>query len=56
MHMNASNTECNRDCEKCKWLNGKTDDKSYPYAYECLKYGDSVFISEFQSTKTFGKP
>lgn len=45
--------ECNKDCSKCKYLNGKTDDKGYPWGYECMKYGDSVFMEEFENTKTF---
>ncbi len=45
--------KCNKNCTNCKYLNGKTDDKGYPYAYECLKYGDSVFINKFKDTKEF---
>lgn len=45
--------ECNRDCEKCKHLNAKTDNKGYPFGYECMKYWDSVFRSQFKSTKIF---
>lgn len=45
--------ECNRDCEKCKQLNIKTDNKGYPWGYDCMKYGDSVFHSQFTSTKIF---
>lgn len=44
---------CNRDCGKCKQLNIKVDDKGYPWGYECLKYGDSVFREHFQDTKEF---
>ena len=44
---------CNRDCTKCKKLNIKTDDKGYPWGYECLKYDDSVFREHFQDTKEF---
>lgn len=44
---------CSRDCEKCKQLNVKVDDKGYPWGYECLKYGDSVFPEKFGSTKEF---
>lgn len=46
-------TTCNRDCEKCKQLNVKVDDKGYPWGYECLKYGDSVFLEKFKDTKEF---
>lgn len=45
--------ECNKDCSKCKQLNGRTDDKGYPFGYDCMKYGDSVFREEFSSTKVF---
>lgn len=44
---------CNRNCEKCRQLNIRTDDKGYPFGYDCLKYGDSVFREQFQSTKVF---
>ena len=30
--------QCIKNCRKCKQLNGKTDDKGYPWGYECLKY------------------
>lgn len=46
---------CNRNCLKCSSLNVKTDNKGYPWGYECMKYGDSVFQTEFQSTKEFDK-
>lgn len=45
--------ECDKDCSKCKQLNAKVDDKGYPWGYECMKYGDSVFRDEFQNTKIF---
>ena len=45
--------ECNRDCSKCKQLNGRTDDKGYLFGYECMKYGDSVFMEQFGDTKVF---
>lgn len=44
---------CNRNCNKCKQLNGKTDDLGYPWGYECMKYGDSVFPEDFENTKEF---
>lgn len=44
---------CNKNCRDCKKLNIRVDDKGYPYRYECMKYGDSVLESEFESTKTF---
>ena len=36
-----------------KKLNIKVDNKGYPWGYECLKYGDSVFREHFQDTKEF---
>lgn len=45
--------KCNKDCNKCNRLNIKVDDKGYPWGYECLKYGDSVFKEKFQDTKEF---
>lgn len=45
--------KCSRDCEKCRRLNTKVDAKGYPWGYDCLKYGDSVFKSEFKSTKNW---
>lgn len=46
-------SECNKDCTKCKHLSGRTDGKGYPFGYECLKYGDSVFKEKFGDTKIF---
>ena len=43
--------QCNKNCNKCKRLNIRTDDKVCGYGYDCLKYGDSVFQNEFESTK-----
>lgn len=45
--------ECNKDCSKCKQLNRRTDDKDYPFGYDCMKYGDSVFMEQFGNTKMF---
>lgn len=45
--------KCNNDCNKCKWLNGKVDDKGYPWGYECMKYGDSIVKGKFTETKEF---
>lgn len=53
MKVNKIMISCNRDCTKCKKLNIKTDDKGYPWEYECLKYDDSVFREHFQDTKEF---
>lgn len=44
---------CHKNCNNCKQLNIRVDDKGYPFGYECMKYGDSVLESEFESTKTF---
>lgn len=46
---------CSKNCISCKRLNIKTDDKGYPWGYECMKYGDSVFQKEFTSTKSFNR-
>lgn len=45
--------ECNKNCNECKQLNIKVDEKGYPWGYECLKYGDSVFREKFSDTKQF---
>lgn len=45
--------ECNKDCNKCKQLNTRVDNKGYPFAYECLKYKDSVFREKFSDSKNF---
>ncbi len=53
MEKNHDMKICNRNCQNCKKLNIRTDDKGYPYGYECLKYGDSVLEEQFQNTKYF---
>ena len=45
--------KCNKNCSKCKKLNTRTDDKGYPFGYECMKYGEFVFLIDFESTKEF---
>lgn len=45
--------KCSKDCSKCTHLNVRTDDKGYPFGYECLKFGDSVFEETFANTKWF---
>lgn len=46
--------QCNKDCLKCKHLNTRTGyNSSYPFGYECMRYGDSVFSYQFHSTKVF---
>lgn len=47
--------ECNKDCNKCRHLSGRTDNKGYPFGYECMKYSDSVFKEIFRDTKLFRK-
>jgi hypothetical protein len=44
---------CNRNCNNCTQLNTRVDNKDYPYGYDCLKYGDSVFENDFERTKQF---
>lgn len=44
---------CNRNCKKCRHLSGRTDDKGYPFGYDCLRYQDSVFFEQFDKTKVF---
>lgn len=44
---------CHKNCNGCKKLNIRVDDKGYPYGYECMKYENSVFESDFEITKTF---
>ena len=45
--------KCNRNCKQCKQLNIRTDNKGYPFGYDCIKYKNSVFQTEFESTKEF---
>lgn len=42
---------CNRNCEKCRSLNGRAEKNGQ--GYECLKYGDTVEADQLHSTKTF---
>lgn len=44
---------CNRNCEKCRSLNGRAEKNGQPWGYECMKYGNTVERSELHSTKTF---
>lgn len=44
---------CNEDCKACMNLNTRTDDKGYPFAYECMRYKEAVAPCEFTSTKEF---
>lgn len=46
---------CNRNCRKCGYMNVRTDRKGYPFGFDCLKYGDSIFPQYMESTKTFVK-
>lgn len=45
--------KCDKECDSCKELNTRVDDKGYPYGFECMKYGDSVSRDDFHSTKEF---
>lgn len=45
--------QCNKDCTNCQYLSSRTDDKVYPFGYEYLKFGDSVFRRKFGDTKEF---
>lgn len=49
------NIQCNKECNNCKYLGARTDEKGYPFAWECLKYNDSINKEDFQSTKEFIK-
>lgn len=44
---------CNKNCNKCKYLNSKSERNGQPWRYECLKYNDIVEVTQFQSTKIF---
>lgn len=44
---------CNKNCNACKQLNIRTDDKGYPFGYECMKYDEPVDPDLFESTKEF---
>lgn len=44
---------CNKNCDKCRNLSGSVDGKGIPYVYECMKYKDTVFKEQFNSTKAF---
>lgn len=44
---------CNKDCQKCQFLNTKADSKGYSWGYGCLKYGDSVLEKDWPNTKFF---
>ena len=46
---------CKKNCNDCKNLNIRVDDKGYPYGHECMKYGDSMFESEFEKIKSFAE-
>lgn len=44
---------CHKDCNKCMQLNGRTDDKGYPFMYECMKYEREIHPNEFKESKEF---
>lgn len=46
---------CEMNCKYCRHLNIKTDNKGYPWEYECMKYGDTVFEKELASIKSFSR-
>lgn len=45
--------KCHLVCKGCEYLNTKTDNKGYPWGYECVKYNSSVFLGDFYNTKEF---
>lgn len=50
---NSPLVQCSKNCENCKYLSGRTDNKGYPFGYECMRYGDSVFKEQFKGVKVF---
>lgn len=44
---------CNKNCRKCGKLNAKTDDKGYPWAWECLKFNERIPQERLEHSKTF---
>jgi hypothetical protein len=44
---------CNKNCRKCGKLNAKTDDKGYPWAWECLKFNERIPQERLERSKTF---
>ena len=49
--MLALEVVCNKDCTQCNHLNILADDNGYPFAYECMKFRDSVFQEIFKILK-----
>ena len=45
--------KCDKECDNCKELSTRVDDKGYPFGYECMKYDDSINKNDFHSTKEF---
>ena len=46
--------KCNKDCHKCrKYGSAKTDDKGYPFGYECLKYDEVIDLENVAKEKIF---
>lgn len=46
--------KCNKDCRQChKYGSAKTDDKGYPFGYECLKYNESINLENVAKEKIF---
>lgn len=44
---------CNKNCQKCMQLNGRTDDLGYPFMFECMKYDREIKPNEFTESKEF---
>ena len=46
--------KCNKDCRKCnKYGSARTDDKGYPFGFECLKYNEAIDLEDVAKEKIF---
>lgn len=46
--------KCIKDCRKCnKYNSARTDDKGYPFGYECLKYNEAIDLQDVSKEKVF---
>lgn len=46
--------KCSKDCRKCnKYGSARTDDKGYPFGYECLKYNEAIDLQDVNKEKVF---
>ena len=46
--------KCNKDCRKCKKYGSvRTDDKGYPFGYECLKHNEMIDLKLVNKEKLF---